>query len=202
MKIKSLLLVTALLCVSRAGMTQNLSFGPMAGLNISSLNNYENTTSKAGLIAGGFFNYSSKNWFGLKVEATYNGLGAKLTTPTETIRLNYIQVPILATYYLAGTNTQGSFRPKFFAGPHVNFLMNAKNKDGNDLNPNNTFYKSTELGLTLGLGFNYALMDKTWLNFDVRYGVGLTNAMKSPNVDITNNAFAVTLGVSFPIGNI
>ena len=202
MKIKVFLLSVALLSISRAGISQNLSFGPMAGLNISSLNNFENTSSKAGLLAGAFLNYSSKNWFGLGVQVVYNGLGAKLTTPTETIRLNYIQVPILATYYLAGNNTKGSFRPKFFAGPHINFLMNAKNKEGNDLNPNNLFYKSTELGLTFGTGFNYAVMDKTWLNFDVRYGVGLTDATQSPRVNITNNAFAVTLGVSFPIGSI
>ena len=202
MKIKSLLLVTTLFFMSRVGNAQNLSFGPMAGLNISSLNNLQNSSSKAGLLAGAFFNYSSKNWFGLGVQVVYNGLGAKLTTPTETIKLNYIQIPILATYYLAGGNTQGSFRPKFFAGPHVNFLLNAKNKDGNDLNPNNLYYKSTELGLTFGAGFNYAVMDKTWLNFDVRYGVGLTDATQAPKVNITNNAFAVTLGVSFPIGNI
>ncbi len=202
MKIKSLLLVTTFFLMSRLGNAQNLSFGPMAGLNISSLNNLENSSSKAGLLAGAFFNYSSKNWFGLGVQVVYNGLGAKLTTPVETIKLNYIQVPILATYYLAGGNTQGSFRPKFFAGPHINFLMNAKNKDGNDLNPNNLYYKSTELGLTFGAGFNYAVMDKTWLNFDVRYGVGLTDATQAPKVNITNNAFAITLGLSFPIGNI
>lgn len=202
MKIKSLLLATTLFFMSRMGNAQNLSFGPMAGLNISSLNNLQNSSSKAGLLAGAFFNYSSKNWFGLGVQVVYNGLGAKLTTPTETIRLNYIQIPILATYYLAGSNTQGSFRPKFFAGPHVNFLMNAKNKDGNDLNPNNLYYKSTELGITFGAGFNYAVMDKTWLNFDVRYGVGLTDATQAPKINITNNAFAITLGVSFPIGSI
>ena len=202
MKIKSLLLATTFFIVTRASYAQNLSFGPIAGLNISSLNNLDNSSSKAGLLAGAFFNYSSKNWFGLGLQVVYNGLGAKLTTPTETIKLNYIQVPILATYYLAGSNTQGSFRPKFFAGPHVNFLMNAKNKEGNDLNPNNLYYKSTELGLTFGAGFNYAVMDKTWLNFDVRYGLGLTNATQAPNINITNNAFAITLGLSFPIGSI
>lgn len=195
-------MVTSLFFMSRMSNAQNLSFGPMAGLNISSLNNYANTSSKAGLLAGAFLNYSSKNWFGLGVQVVYNGLGAKLTTPTETIRLNYIQVPILATYYLSGSNTQGSFRPKFFAGPHVNFLLNAKNKDGNNLNPNNLYYKSTELGLTFGAGFNYAVMDKTWLNFDVRYGLGLTDATQAPKVNITNNAFAITLGLSFPIGSI
>ena len=202
MKIKALLLSIALLSISRAGISQNLSFGPMAGLNISSLNNLENSSSKAGLVAGAFFNYSSKNWFGLGLQVVYNGLGAKLTTPVETINLNYIQVPLLATYYLAGSNKQGSFRPKFFAGPHINFLMNAKNKDGNDLNPDNLYYKNAELGLTFGLGFNYAVMNKTWLNFDVRYGVGLTDATQNSKTNITNNAFAVTLGLSFPLGNI
>jgi outer membrane protein W len=202
MKIKAIVLVTILLLMGQRGFTQNLSFGPMAGLNISSLNNLPDSKSKAGLLAGAFFNYSSKNWFGLGLQVLYNQAGAKLTTPVETVKLNYLQVPILATYYLAGTNTQGSFRPKFFVGPHINFLLNAKNKDGNDLNPDNLYYKTTELGITFGGGFNYALMDKTWLNFDIRYGVGLTNATQSPTTNITNNALGITLGVSFPIGSI
>lgn len=202
MKIYIFLVLSVLILTGRVASAQNLSFGPMAGLNITNLSGKANASSKAGLLAGGFFNYSSKNWFGLGVQLLYNQMGAKLDAPAEEINLNYLQVPILFTYYFSGENKPGTFRPKLFAGPHVNFLLNAKNKEGNDLNPNNTFYKSTELGVTLGGGFNYALSNQMWLNVDARYGIGLTDATQAPNTNITNRGFGVNVGVSFPIGNI
>jgi len=203
MKKNTFLIVVVILLAGRFGTAQsNLSFGPMVGVNITTLSGKPNASSKAGLLAGGFFNYSSKNWFGVGVQFLYNQMGAKLDAPTEEINLNYLQVPVLFTYYFNGNNSPGSFRPKLFLGPHVNFLLNAKNKEGNDLNPNNLYYKNTELGLTLGGGFNYALQNSMWINVDARYGVGLTDATQAPNTNITNRGFGLTVGLSFPIGNI
>ena len=202
MKKHTVLILFVFLLAGRMGTAQNLSFGPMAGLNVTTLSGKDNTSSKAGLLAGGFFNYSSKNWFGVGVQFLYNQMGAKLDAPTEEINLNYLQVPVLFTYYFSGQNAPGSFRPKVFVGPHVNFLLNAKNKQGSDLNPNNLYYKNTELGVTLGGGFNYALANQMWINVDARYGIGLTDATQAPITDITNRGLGLTVGLSFPLGNI
>jgi hypothetical protein len=203
MKKHTFLIVVVLLLMGHLGTAQsNLSFGPMIGVNVTSLSGKPNVSSKAGLLAGGFFNYSSKNWFGVGVQFLYNQMGAKLDAPAEETNLNYLQVPVLFTYYFSGQNAPGSFRPKLFVGPHVNFLLNAKNKDGNDLNPNSLYYKNTELGVTLGGGFNYALQNRMWINVDARYGVGLTDATQAPNTNITNRGFGVNIGLSFPLGNI
>lgn len=202
MKQNTLKFIVLLLLAGNLVSAQNLSFGPMVGLNVTSLSGKPNSSSKAGLLAGGFFNYSSKNWFGVGVQFLYNQAGAKLDAPTEEINLNYLQVPVLFTYYFAGQNTPGSFRPKLFAGPHANFLLNAKNKEGNDLNPNGNFYKSTDFGVTLGGGFNYALQNQMWINVDARYGIGLTDATQAPNINISNRGFGLTVGLSFPLGTI
>lgn len=202
MKKQTLLIVVTLLLAGQTLTAQNLSFGPMVGLNLTNLSGKPNTSTKAGLLAGGFFNYSSKNWFGVGVQFLYNQAGAKLDAPAEEINLNYLQVPVLFTYYFAGQNKPGSFRPKLFAGPHANFLLNAKNKEGNDLNPSDLFYKNSELGVTLGTGFNYALQNQMWINVDARYGIGLTDATKAPNTNIMNRGFGITVGLSFPLGTI
>ena len=202
MKKHTVLILFVFLLAGRMGTAQNLSFGPMAGLNVTTLSGKDNISSKAGLLAGGFFNYSSKNWFGVGVQFLYNQMGAKLDAPTEEINLNYLQVPVLFTYYFSGQNAPGSFRPKVFVGPHVNFLLNAKNKQGNDLNPNNLYYKNTELGVTLGGGFNYALANQMWINVDARYAIGLTDATQAPITNITNRGLGLTIGLSFPLGNI
>lgn len=202
MKKHTVLILFVFLLAGRMGTAQNLSFGPMAGLNVTTLSGKDNISSKAGLLAGGFFNYSSKNWFGVGVQFLYNQMGAKLDAPTEEINLNYLQVPVLFTYYFSGQNAPGSFRPKVFVGPHVNFLLNAKNKQGSDLNPNNLYYKNTELGVTLGGGFNYALANQMWINVDARYAIGLTDATQAPITNITNRGLGLTVGLSFPLGNI
>ena len=202
MKQNTLKFIVLLLLAGNLVSAQNLSFGPMVGLNVTSLSGKPNSSSKAGLLAGGFFNYSSKNWFGVGVQFLYNQAGAKLDAPTEEINLNYLQVPVLFTYYFAGQNTPGSFRPKLFAGPHANFLLNAKNKEGNDLNPNGNFYKSTDFGVTLGGGFNYALQNQMWINVDARYGIGLTDATQSTTSNSSNRGFGLTVGLSFPLGTI
>ncbi len=186
--------------VSGVSMAQNLSFGPLVGMNISNLHGLDNTTAKTGLAAGGFFNYSSKRWFGIGVQVLYNQLGAKVNNTSQELNLNYVQVPVLATYYFTGEGTTGSFRPKIFLGPHVNFLSSAKDKNGNDVNFNG-LYKSTEFGVTLGGGFNYALANRIWLNADVRYGLGLTD-ITTTNGNITNGNLGINIGVSFPLGNI
>jgi Outer membrane protein beta-barrel domain len=191
-----------LLFSARAGKSQNLSFGPMVGLNITTLKGINNSSSKAGLLAGGFFNYSSKNWFGVGIQVLYNEMGAKLSNSTEAINLNYLQVPILATYYFKGKNNVGAIRPKLFVGPHLNILSSVKNIDGNNLNPMDLYYSNTEMGITIGGGINYSFAKKIWLNVDFRYGIGLTNAWKNDNNKITNSGFGITAGVSFPLKSI
>lgn len=199
---KSGLFIVAILLVASLSKAQNLSFGPSAGVNFSNLSSNSNTSTKTGLATGVFFNYSSKNWFGVGVQVLYSELGAKVKSTSNSINLNYIQVPVLFTYYFNGNNEVGSFRPKLFVGPHVDFLLNAKDKDGNDLNPNGQFYSSTDLGVTVGGGFNYALADKIWLNVDARYGLGLTDATKSTTSNSMNRNIGINVGVSFPIGSI
>jgi hypothetical protein len=41
-----------------------------------------------------------------------------------------------------------------------------------------------------------------WINVDARYGIGLTDATQAPNTNITNRGFGLTVGLSFPLGNI
>ncbi|MDR6565003.1 MULTISPECIES: porin family protein [unclassified Arcicella] len=199
---KTGLFIVAILLVASLSKAQNLSFGPMAGVNFSNLSSNDNTSTKTGLAAGAFFNYSSKNWFGVGVQVLYNELGAKVKNVDNSINLNYLQVPVLFTYYFAGENTAGSFRPKLFVGPHVNFLLNAKDKNGIDLNPNGQNFSSTDFGVTVGGGFNYALADQIWLNVDARYGLGLTDATKSTTSNSMNRNLGINVGVSFPIGNL
>ena len=200
---KSIQFVALALMMSQAAFAQeNLSIGPLVGVSIANLRgDISNNAWKPGLTAGGFINYSANSGFGVSGQVLYTQLGARDELRNDEIRLNYIQVPVLLTYFLGKYGQK--VRPKLFIGPHVNFLLNARNKNGDDINTkigDLTPFKSIDAGLTAGLGLNVRLADKIWLNTDVRYGLGLIPLGPDDATKIYNQNFGVNVGVSFPLG--
>ncbi len=185
---------------------RNLSLGPLVGVNVSNLQgDIENTTSKVGVVAGLFFNYSIKETFGVSGQLLYSQLGAnyKFGSTSNQLRLNYLQVPLFATFYFGRGLRPGTIRPKLFAGPYVGFLLAQRDKDGNDLPVlgSGTPYKPIDFGLNLGGGLNFALKNQSWVNLDLKYGLGLVDISRADNSVIRNGVFSITAGISFPLGN-
>ncbi|MDI9866182.1 porin family protein [Flectobacillus sp. DC10W] len=190
--------VLALLCVcSPLLKAQNLSFGPTIGVNSSSLSGLSDTKSRTGLSTGLFLNYSSTSHWGFGMQVLYSQQGANYERSDDYLKLDYVQVPLLATYYFGSQKTTGSWRPKVFAGPQIGFLTSVANKSGYDYAGS---YSSTDVSAVLGAGVNYALSQKMWLNLDARYALGLTDIAKSPTLDVSNRVFSVNVGLSFPLG--
>ena len=199
---KSIQFVALAMLLSQAAIAQeNISFGPLAGVSIAKFRgDLSNQAWNPGPTLGGFINYSANSGFGVSGQVLYTQLGSGTKLGDDVIRLNYIQVPILATYFLGKFGQK--VRPKLFLGPHVNFLLNAKNQDGVDLNPkigDSRPFKSIDAGLTAGVGLNVRLADKIWLNTDVRYGLGLI-PLTEATIKAYNQNFGVNVGVSFPLG--
>ncbi|MCY7350228.1 MAG: PorT family protein [Cytophagaceae bacterium] len=202
---KKQFLVAAALLISfslHAQRARNLSFGPLIGVNVSNLyGDVTNNSSKVGLVAGGFFNYSIKQTFGVSGQLLYSQLGANFNNGDK-VKLNYLQIPLFATFYFGRGLQPGAIRPKLFVGPYVGFLLDAKDKNGNTIKDGaNAFYNPLDVGLNLGGGLNYALRNQSWINLDVRYGVGLLDVANPANVNRRNGAFTALLGISFPLGN-
>lgn len=181
---------------------ENVSIGPIVGVSVANLRgDIANNDWKTGATIGGFYNYSSESGFGFSGQLLYTQLGAQINNKTNDIRLNYVQVPLLLTYFLGRRGE--AFRPKLFVGPNVNFLAAAKDRNGSSINgeSNNSTYRPVDVGITAGLGFNYRLQNKVWLNADVRYGAGLVDITRSDANSQYNQNIGVNLGVSFPFGN-
>ncbi len=180
---------------------ENISIGPLAGVSIANLRgDITNNDWKAGATLGGFLNYSANSGLGVSGQVLYTQLGAQVQNKTNDVRLNYIQVPVLLTYFLGQPGNV--IRPKLFVGPHVNFLLAAKDRNGTDIygEASNRNYNAIDAGLTLGVGFNYRLKNKVWLNADARYGLGLVDISKTNPNKLMNNNIGINLGVSFPFG--
>ena len=199
-----ILLFVLLSGVSQSYAQENVSIGPIVGVSIANFRGNKagigNTTdSKAGLTVGGFYTYASKTGFGFSGQVLYTQLGAQVYNKTNEIKLNYIQLPLLATYFFGQYGDK--FRPKLFVGPSLNFLVGAKDKDGNNLNPdsNNRVYNPFDLGITFGGGINIRLKDKIWLNLDARYGLGLLD-VSDDSYKLKNSNWGINAGLSFPFG--
>jgi hypothetical protein len=199
---KLVLSIALVLGIMAHGFAQeNVSIGPLAGLSVANFRgDISNNDWKTGATIGGFYNYSSESGFGFSGQLLFTQLGAQVSNKTNEVNLNYIQVPLLLTYFLGRRGE--AFRPKLFIGPNVGILLSAKDKDGIDISgdDNNPTYTPLDLGATAGIGFNYRIDPKVWLNFDVRYGLGLVDIARNNNTKLYNQNVGINLGVSFPFG--
>lgn len=193
------LMLTLVAFVSKG--QENVSIGPIIGLSMANLKgDIDNTNWKPGLTVGGFYNYSSDDGFGFSGQLLFTQLGARINQKTNEVNFNYLQIPLFATFFFGKYGQR--VRPKVFLGPTLNFLLSARDINKNNINgdPNNTNYKPFDLGLTLGGGVNIRLQNRIWLNLDARYGVGLLDVTRAPNIAIFNNSLGFNAGLSFPLG--
>lgn len=173
---------------------QSLSVGPLLGANYSSISEANNGERLLGLSAGIFANYSINEKIGLNLKALYSQMGIASSVSDDNLRLNYLQIPLTGVYYFGQIGDK--FRPKVFLGPYVGFLLNAKN---GDIDIKDSF-NSIDFGGQIGLGFNYSLKERTWLNVDLGYSTSFTDVYSANNVNGQNNALFLNVGLSFPIG--
>lgn len=147
--------------------------------------------------------YSDDSRFGFSIDALYSQRGARFEIPGSQpvkvdIRVNYIEVPVLARYFLTDG---GSFRPNIFVGPSVALRMGAKTVDKtyDRTVDSKEFYRPAELGVTGGFQLNFRAGDRQRLTVDARYTLGLTDITQDAT-EVRNSTISVGLGYSFGIG--
>src|SRR5690349_4320334 len=97
-----ILVFAVMLCTVHAQAQENVSIGPVVGISIANFRgDVANTFTdwKPGITVGGFYNYSSKTGFGFSGSVLFTQLGAQTFNKANEVNLNYIQVPLLATFY-------------------------------------------------------------------------------------------------------
>lgn len=196
---KIVFVLTVILMNAKLVSAQTLSAGPLVGVNVSTI--ADDLTSKylTGLNLGGFLNYSIDSHWGLSAKLLYSQLGDKSKTVDNYTRLHYIQLPVTGVYYFGDMGDK--FRPKVFAGLYAGALLKANNSNGDIIvqADGQKAYNNTDFGGLAGLGFNYRLKSRTWLNVDAGFNKGFTDITKTPNTTYSNVAFNLNVGVSFPI---
>lgn len=214
---KITLSLLGLLAFSTSAIAQEVKFGPKAGINFANLSgDVEDNKMLMGFHVGAFAEIKLNDKFAIQPEILYSAQGTKMET-SETLmgvtytaesdaKLNYINVPIMAKYYITD-----NFAVE--AGPYVGFLASANSK-GSYTNAGTTVefdedikdeLKSVDFGLGLGASFN---MENGFF-VGARYGLGLSTVEEdyTENVggvqvthkaaDIKNGVIQVSVGYKF-----
>lgn len=215
--------------VSFSNAQQYFSLGPVVGIGQSFVTKdvyMEQVAAKKDLfkvaLKGGLtFIYSRHEHWGLGGDILYSKLGYKawyvryldtLTgAPTvsynETNDAGYMQVP-LRFYYFPGKYNKKA-RAKIYLGPVLGFnLMEAQDREAVDGSipmdlKEMPRYNSFDLGLQAGVGVNVYLAKSLWLNLDLNFYQGLTDALTDDQVRTGTNLnqnFGLQVGLLFGLG--
>lgn len=192
---------------------QEVKFGVKAGLNLASIGGDEtdDVDARTSFHIGGIVEIVITEKFSVQPELLYSAQGAKSKfsesgadfsfSEESTIKLDYINLPIMAKYYLAeGFSIE--------AGPQIGFLLSAKEDyefsetfngttvSGSEEIDLKDFTNSIDFGI--GVGASYKL--DSGLNFSARYNLGLSNIYDGEGSDDfknQNNVLQLSIGYMF-----
>ncbi|WP_369753297.1 porin family protein [Flavobacterium sp. WC2409] len=162
---------------------KEMSFGIKAGLNIATVTHVDNSKALVGFEGGVFGEFMIGDKFAIQPEVLYSGQGVK--SEGMELKLDYINIPILAKYYVAD-----SFSIEL--GPQVGFLISAKS-EGVDVKE---FFKTTDISVDFGANYD---ITKNFI-FGVRYDLGLLRLQESigpGEKESKNSVIQIAVGYKF-----
>ncbi len=199
---KTILLVTvAIFGIGLSATAQeSWHFGVKGGVNFTNMTSdgFDDTNSRTGFNVGLLAEIPVGDRFSVQPEVLYSTQGTEATrnfagtTYTGEYQLDYVQVPLLAKFYLIdGLAIE--------AGPSFNFLADEKYdlKSGNiDYEQDSEMASTFEFGGALGASYKF----NNGFFIDGRYVQGFTDAFDSDSFDedaIKNNGFQLGVGFEF-----
>jgi opacity protein-like surface antigen len=186
------------------------TLGVLAGLDLATLggSDVSDAGSRTGLSIGGFATFHVTKEFGIEPELLFTQRGAKESGGGSdlTLKLDYIDIPVLARYDVTLPNSAA--RPFFLAGPTFSFQVSCDAEESgeggsisascdavNQQNEGSLSKKSFDTGATLGAGVAFPVDKKMDLSFSVRYTHGLIDTFD--NADAKNRTWSFMAGLTF-----
>ena len=189
---KKLFLMAVVMLASVASYAQHavgsFTLQPKIGMNIADLTDAEKSDARIGLAAGAEFEYQVTDMISVSAGALYSMQGCKYDDVT--VKLDYINVPILANVYVAkGFAVKLGLQPSFKV--NYKYSVDGDSFDGEKWGP-----KANGVDLSIPVGVSYE-----YQNFvlDGRYNFGVTKAFDSKAEKSKNSVFQITLGYKFDL---
>lgn len=202
---KKIMMIAAMMLLSVGAFAQNevgqFTLKPMAGVNLATLTKTDDSKLRVGLAAGVEAEYGVAENFSLSLGALYSMQGVKFTEKDGsakldvTYKLDYINIPILANYYLfKGFAIKAGIQPAFKASAKLKAELSSGSASAKD---SETLEGVQGFNLSIPFGLSYEYQSFV---LDARYNLGVTKAFKdSWNTDSKHSWFMFTLGYKFAL---
>ena len=193
---KKMFLTAAMMLASVATFAQNavgqITIQPKVGLNIANVTDADDADARIGLAAGAEFEYGVTDMIGVSASLVYSMQGYKFSEGNvdTTVKLDYLNVPILANVYVApGLAVKLGVQPGFKLSSKVKMEGSGISIEGES---DDDGVKGFDLAIPVGVSYQYQ-------NFvlDARYNWGVTKVFD--DVDSKNSVFQITLGYKFSL---
>jgi hypothetical protein len=187
---KKIMMIAALMVATLSANAQQMFIKPMVGGTLTTLTgDAEDAKMKVGLVAGAEFGYNINEMFAITAGALYSMQGCAIKDADDNIKLDYINIPVLAN-----VNVAPGLAIK--AGAQFGFLMSAK---AGDVDMKNHMEK---FDFSIPVGLSYEISDFV---IDARYNIGLSNLVKKDyrgvfgnDAKVHNGVIMLTVGYKIP----
>ena len=225
---KKIMMIAAMMVAAVTANAQNevgqITLKPTVGLNIATMTKIDGSKVRPGFIAGVEAEYGVAENFGITAGIFYSQQGAKVNdivldadwfdlntgelggfsfAGKATYKLDYINIPIMAQYYVAkGFALKAGIQPGFNALKKINLdgtLYQGGVQGGNPKSVDESYkldkndgVKSFQFAIPVGLSYEYKN-----IVLDARYNIALAKAFKYG--DTRHSVFSITLGYKIPL---
>lgn len=201
---KKFLAIASLILASISGFAQNekgtFTVTPKVGLSAANMSTFEKSDYRLGFTLGAEFGYQIRDDFSVSLAAQYSqeGTSSDWQWSDGKVKLDYLNIPIMANYYWDyGISLKVGLQPSI----NLNAQGTVKGNGEGDLDGavidqwgNAILVKPVVVSLPVGIAY-----EKNNFVFDLRYNIGLTDALKFNNQRATNFVFQFTLGYKIPL---
>ena len=167
---KKILMIAAMMVATVAAKAQfepgTFTLQPKVGVTLATISS-DDSKFKFGMAAGIEGQYQLNNWFGLSAAVMYSQQGAKVKNTDVKLNLEYINIPIMAKFYV----TKGL---SLNVGMQPGFMTKAKIKaEGRNVDIKSNCNKF-DFSIPMSIAYEF----ENGLTFEARYTTGLTNVGK------------------------
>lgn len=173
----------------------SITVQPKIGINGANITDADNSDSRIGLVLGGEFEYRVSPIFSLSAGALYSMQGCKGTAEDEdgntgdvSLKLDYINVPILANVYVVkGLAVKLGIQPGFNVRHKATATVSGVN-----VTTNLPGVKSVDFSIPIGVSYEF-----NRFVIDGRYNLGVTKLIDG--ADSKHSVFQFTFGYKFAL---
>lgn len=189
------MMIAAFMVAALSANAQNevgqITLKPMAGINLATMTDTNDGKMRVGLVAGVEGEYGVSDNFGISAGLLYSmqGVKGKSANVDMTWKFDYINIPILANYYVTkGLAIKAGIQPGFKASAKLKGEAGGQS-DEVDIDGAEGFVLAIPMGASYEFN-NFVL--------DARYNLGVTKAFKE-GTDSKHSVISITLGYKFAL---